>query len=359
MIYTIESLMAEPMIIAAVIDRLKVTLTDADRIDWMDYLTPKKANPDGTFKTYIGNTTAVTVGSFIDKFSRKPLRTRKSMRKGVGEVGALGEEFQMDNARLEELQVLIDTYNEKNEASVINDIANFLVEDFRESYLAPHKRIDLMLNDLKFSGTAGVDSNVDQKGVKIDSITIPLHKVKPAASYAAKFISYLADQVESLRGEGVDAAVMEMSRATFVKHIVNCPEFQSKFVSKFGSYEFTSGPATPTMVNDLFQALELPLVIRLKAEYVKKQDGVTHNIIPVDKISLLPNGSLGNLRWKNPYELTDKVPGKTYTQQENGLFIATRRTDEGRTTEYGCEWMVDIDKPNRMGLIDCSLMNQS
>ena len=357
MIYTIESLMAEPMIIAAIIDRLKVTLTDADKIDWMDYLNPKKANPDGTFKTYIGNTTAVTVGSFIDKYSKKPLRPRKSMRKGVGEVGALGEEFQMDNARLEELQVLIDTYNEKNEVSVINDITNFLVEDFRECYLAPHKRIDLMLSDLKFTGEAGVNSNADQKGVKIDKITIPLHKLTPAAGYKTTFISYLADQVEALRAEGVDAAVMEMSRATFVKHIVNCAEFQSKFVSKFGSFEFTSGPATPTMVNDLFQALELPLTIKLKAEYIKLQNGVTSNIVPADKIAVLPADKLGNLRWKNPYEITDKVPGKTYTQQENGLYIATRRSDEGRTTEYGCEWMVDIDKPNRMALIDCSAFN--
>lgn len=353
MIYTIESLMAEPMIIGAIIDRLKVTLTEADKIDWMDYLVPKKANPDGTFKTYFGNTTAVTVGSFIDKFSNKPLRPRKSMQKGIGEVGALGEEFQMDNARLEALQVLIDTYNEKNEASVIEDITAFLVEDFRECYLAPHKRMDMMLTDLKFKGEAGVNSNVDQKGVKIDKIIIPSHKITPVAGYKNTFISYLADQVDALRGEGVDAAVMEMSRATFVKYIVNCAEFQSKFVSKFGSYEFTSGPATPTMVNDLFQALELPLTIRLKAEYVKLQNGVVSNIVPNGKIALLPNGNLGNLRWKNPYEVTDKVPGKTYSQQENGLFIATRRTDEGRTTEYGCEWMVDIDKPNRMGIIDC------
>lgn len=352
MIYTIESLMAEPQIVSAIINRLKVTLTDADKIDWMDYLKPKKANPDGTFKTYIGNTTAVTVGSFIDKFSKKPLRARKSMHKGYGEVGALGESFQMDNARLEELQVLIDTYNEKGEASVIEEITNFLVDDFRECYLAPHKRMDLMLNDLKFTGTADVHSNVDQKGVKIDKVTIPLVKVTPAATVKDKFISYLADEIDELRQKGCDASVMEMSRATFVKYIVECPEFQSKFVSKFGSYEFTSGPATPAMVNSLFTALELPLIVKIKSEFIRMQDNTLVNCVPFGKISLLPNDNLGNLRWKNPYELTDKVPGKTYAEQGNGLYIATQRTEEGRTTEYGCEWMVDIDKPNRMGLLD-------
>lgn len=352
MIYTIESLMAEPQIVSAIINRLKVTLTDADKIDWVNYLKPKKANPDGTFKTYIGNTTAVTVGSFIDKYSRKPLRTRKSMHKGYGEVGALGEAFQMENARLEELQVLIDTYNEKGEASVIEDIVSFLVDDFRECYLAPNKRMDLMLNDLKFTGKAGVNSNVDQKGVKIDEISIPLIKVTPEATVKNTFISYLADQIDALRQQGCDAAIMEMSRATFVKYIVACPEFQSKFVSKFGSYEFTSGPATPTMVNELFAALELPLAVKIKSEYIKMQNGQQTNCVPFGKISLLPNDNIGNLRWKNPYEVTDKVPGKTYSMQENGLYIATQRTEEGRTTEYGCEWIVDIDKPNRMGLLD-------
>ena len=52
------------------------------------------------------------------------------------------DKFQMDNDRLSELQVLIDTFNEKGDAATVNEIVNFLVDDYRECVLAPHKRMD-------------------------------------------------------------------------------------------------------------------------------------------------------------------------------------------------------------------------
>jgi len=353
MVYTIETLMASPAIVTAIINRLQVTMTEADKISWKDYLMPKKANPDGTFKTFIGNQTGVVIGSMIDRHSNKPIRKRHSLAKGYGEVACLGEAYQMDNARLEELQILVDTYNERGEKAVVEEIVNFLVDDFRQVYLAPQKRIDLMLSDLKFTGRAEANANADQKGVKIDTITIPVSTKSPAAGVKATFITYLSEQIESLRASGCDASILEMSRATFAQYIVGCAEFKDTFVSKFGSFDFKSGGlATPQMANDLFSALQIPATIRIKQEYITMQNGVSSNVVPTKKIALLPNEKIGNLRWKTPYEITDPIQGKTYTQKENGLFIATQRTEEGRFVEYGCEWIVDIDKPNRMAIMD-------
>ena len=353
MIYTIESLLTNPGTIKAVIDRLEVQATEADKIQWKDYLTPKQANPDGTFKTFVGTQTAVIVGSIIDKYANKPIRKRHPLAQGFGEVAALGEAYQMDNARLEQLQILIDTYNQRGEKAVAEEIVSFLVDDMRQCYLAPHKRMDLMLADLKYKGEAETESNVDMEGVKIEKITLPVTKLTPASGNQTKFISYLANQIESLRAQGKDIAVLEMSRATFATYIVGCSEFKDTFVSKFGSFEFKSGGlATPAMANDLFAALQIPAVIKIKQEYISKQNGVSANIVPDKKIAMLPNEKLGNLRWKKPYELTDHIPQKTYSERENGLFIATQRTEEGRFVEYGCEWIVEIDKPNRMAIMD-------
>ena len=342
-----------------VINRAMVTLTDADRIDWMDYLTPEQANPDGTFKTYIGNVTAVVVGSFIDKNSNKPIRKRPAMSRGYGEVGALGESYQMDNDRLDRLRTLVDTLNRLQNQESMEAVVNFLVDDFRQCVLAPNKRMDLMLNDLKFTGKAEARSKVDQDGVKIQTITLPFkegkNKFTPGADQKNKFLSYLEGIIPAMRQSGVDAVIMEMNRATFRNYIVGCEEFAKSFIAKYGSAQFNPGSlASPEMFNQLFETLQIPFRVRLKDVYIKRQDGTSINVVPNEKICILPNERIGYLRWRTPYELSDQIPGKTYTEQGNGLFVATRRTDEGRFTEYGAEWIVDVNQANRMAIIDIS-----
>ena len=361
MVYTIDSILSNPAFINAVINRTMVTLTGVDTVDWLNYLEAKGTNPDGTFKTYIGNTTAVVVGSFIDRYSEKPIRKRQAMQKGYGEVGVLGESYQMDNARLEELQVLVNTLNTLQNETAMEAVVNFLVDDFRQCILAPNKRVDLLLNDLKFTGKAEMRSKVDDDGVKIQTINLPFHKDKnlftPASSAKATFLSYIDSIIPILRANGSDATIMEMNRSTFRKYIVGCDEFAKTFIAKYGTAQFNAGAlASPDMFNQLFETLQIPFKIRLKDVYVKLQDGSSINSVPDGKISLLPEEKIGFLRNRKPYELSDRIPGKTYTEQPNGLFVATQRTAEGRFTEYGAEWMVDINKSNRMGLIDLSKM---
>lgn len=359
MVYTIDSILSNPAFVTTVINRAMVTLNNADAIDWTRYLTPAGTNPDGTFKTFSGNQTAVVVGSFIDKNSNKPIRKRHAMKQGMGEVNALGEAYQMDNARLDELQILVDTLNRLGNTQAMEDVVNFLADDFRQCVLAPNKRVDLMLNDLKFYGKAESNAKVDEKGVKLMTITLPFKEGKnlfiPTSENKGSFLSFLENILPTLRQNGSDATIMEMSRTTFRKCIVGDDEFAKNFIAKFGSAQFNPGSlASPDMFNQLFENLQIPLIVRLKAVDVKLQDNSILATVPDYKISLLPAGNIGHLRHRRPYELSDRIPGKTYTVLDNDLFIATERTKEGRMMEYGSEWIVDINQPNRMGIIDLS-----
>lgn len=361
MIYTVEQLLANPVFLSVVINRAIVTMNEMDRIIWPDYLDPAGTNPDGTFKTFSGNTSAVTVGSFIDKNAKKPIRTRKSMTKGMGEVGDLGEAYQMDNDRLDQLQTLVDTLNRLGRQEDMEAIVNHLVDDFRQCYLAPHKRMDLMLNDLKFTGTATVRSNADNNGVKINTITLPFktgkNKLVPAAGDKNKFISYLLNAIPTLRQAGCDGTIMEMNQFTFLKCIAGCAEFKESFLTKVQNFEVNTSTSliTPAIVNSVFESIQIPFRIRIVEGLIRMQDDTILNSVPNYKISLLPAGrKIGFLRHKRPYEMVDKIPGKAYSDQDNDLFIATQRTDEGRFMEYGCKWIVDINQSGRMGLIDLS-----
>ena len=364
MVYTIDNLLSNPVFMTVVINRAMVTLNDLDRIDWMDYLDPAGTNPDGTFKTFSGNKSAVIVGSFIDRNANKPVRKRHAMAKGQGEVGSLGESYQMDNDRLDLLQELVDTLNRLGRQQDMEAVVNFLVDDFRQCYLAPHKRMDLMLNDLKFTGKAEIRSKADQNGVKINTVTLPFkagkNKLTPTAGNKDTFLSYLVNAIPTLRSAGVGATVMEMNRFTFSNCIAGCKEFKDFFTSKVASFEVgvSNNLISPDIVNTVFASLQIPFRIKLKEVYITMQDGTSENVVPNYKISLLPEGKIGNLRHRAPYEVRDRIPSKAYTLFDNDLFIATERTKEGRFMEYGCDWIVDLDRSYGMGLIDCSAFGQ-
>ena len=352
MLLTIESLLKEPAKVQAVIDRLGVQLRGEDNIVWKNYLDPKRANPDGTFKTYSGTATGVFAGSIIDKNAGKPLHKRRGMKYGYGEVAYLGDKFQMDNDRLSELQVLIDTFNEKGDAATVNEIVNFLVDDYRECVLAPHKRMVLMLLDLMFKGESEISATIGKDMVKVNKIELPLDYVdanEAEGGYPTNLLlGFLESTVNAWRSNGRDASILQMNPSTFGT-LTASTDFKTDFIVKFGSYE-GAGRISAEMANLYLEAVQLPFRIKVLSQYIEGT-----SVIPNGYISAIPNAKLGNLRWVKPYELVDKIPGKNYTELENGHYIASSRDEEGRYMEYGAAMIVDIDKPDRMGLIKISV----
>jgi hypothetical protein len=63
------------------------------------------------------------------------------------------------------------------------------------------------------------------------------------------------------------------------------------------------------------------------------------------------------MRWHTPYEVTDPIPNKVYTRSEGGMYISNVRTEEGRFLEYGCEWIPEIQAPNKITILDLDTMN--
>lgn len=356
MLLTIDLLLSNPQIVRAVIDRSIVTATEADRVHWRDYLDYDSANPDGTFKTFIGNQTGVIIGTFIDRYSNKPIRKRHSLGSGVGEVACLGEAYQMTNDRLEKLQILIDTYNRTQNAAVINEIVDFLVDDFRQCALAPHKAFDKMNADLRFTGTTKVAANPNNEGITIDDITIPINKIVAAITDKNNMLTFIRNNVvNALRPKGCTFARMEMNLNTFHKRILGSSEFKDTYKLSVGQNRVSPfNLLTPELVNPVLTVAGIP-PIAIREEWIQMKDDESVNVVPDDKISFVPAGKIGRLMTKRPYEMVDPVPGKQYTPLEDGrMFIASKRTDEGRFMEYGMEGIVSIEKPTKMAILDLS-----
>lgn len=358
MILTIETLFNDANIVKAVFDR--VAVLGLDEIYWKRYLDFEETKAR-VFKTYLGTLTGVTAGTIIDKNSGKPIRERRSLGSGYGEVAYIGDRYQLDNDRLDMLKSLIDKFNVAKTADqtvAMNAIINYIVDDMRQVMLAPHKTMDIVIGALRSNGTAEVKNGNNKEGIELLDMKLPVERITPAKADKAKFISYLKAEIEKLKVKFGTFAIMEMSRTTFNNSIVGSDEFATSYKMIFGNAEFavSGGLMTEAMATQVFTGIGLP-PIRIVEERVRLNDGTYHQCFMDNRITLLQGNKIGKMMWHEPYEASDPIPNKTYTRSEGGMYISNIRTDEGRFMEYGAEWIPNIANPNQIVIFDLDEMN--
>ena len=357
MFLTINTLLNDPEVVKAVIDRVQAQKLDT--IFWKKHLDYEETK-SRTFKTYLGSVTGVTAGSFIDRNSNKPIRERKSLGSGYGEVAYLGDRYQMDNDRLDMLQSLIDKFNATRtteQSAALNDIIAYITDDMRQVLLAPHKSMDVMEGALRSTGKASVKSADNPLGIELVDITLPFHEVKPSTSDKDHFVKYLMDLVIKLRTKFGMFVSMEMNRSTFISAIVGSKDFGDFYKQTLGQkqVQLNAGLMSSEMATTVFQGLGLPSIV-INEDMVQLADGTFKQVFADKRISLFTTAKQGKMRWHTPYEITDPIPGKTYSRSEGGMYISNVRTDEGRFMEYGCEWIPEFTAPDKVVTIDLSDM---
>lgn len=361
MMLTIETLFNDPNIVSAVINRVLQTRTD--QIYWQQYLDFKRTTTR-VFKDYIGTVTGVMAGSINSRFGEKPIRERKNIGHGYGEIAYLGDRYQMSIDRLSELQDLIDKYNTaktSDQKAALNEIVSFIYDDYRQVLLAAHKRMDLVVGSLIMTGKASVKNKDDRKDTEAADfldIELPFKFFTPEPLVRDKFISYIQTQINSLKSQYGIFSKMIMSRATFVKNIVGSPELGDKFKMILGQREILASAnlVTSDLASQVFTGIGLP-AIEIKEDYVIDQQGINQQVYTDNRITLLQQDKIGAMRFHTPYEAVDPIPGRTYSKSDGEMLISQVRDDKGRYLEYTAEWIPQIASPNRMVNFDLSEMN--
>ena len=355
---TLDMLFNDPNVVNAIIDRSMAT--EVDKIFWQDYLDFEETK-SRVFKTYLGTVTGVTAGSIIDRNAEKPLRQRRSLGSGVGEVAYLGDRYQLDNDRLDNLKALIDKFNASRaseQGAAMNAIIDYIVDDVRQLRLAPHKRMDLVVGELLSTGAASVTNSKNPNGIELVDIELPVTKVTPTANDKANFVSYLKAEVERLRPTLGRFSEMLMTRSTFNRNIVGSDEFKNayKMIMSGSQVALAGGLITPDMANTVFSGIGLPS-IRIIDDMVALEDGTSEAVFKDNRITFLPQMKVGKMMWHEPYEISDPVPNKTYTRLEGGMWVSNWRDKEGRYNEYGCEWIPNFTAPNKIAIVNLDTMN--
>ena len=358
MYLTIQTLLNDPEVVKAVIDRVQALRLD--QIFWKKHLDFEETK-SRVFKTYLGTVTGVVAGSVIDRNSNKPLRGRKSLGSGYGEVAYMGDRYQMDNDRLDMLQELINKFNQAktpDQRAALDDIINYIVDDMRQVLLAPHKRMDIVDGDLRSDGKASVKVDDNPQGIELLEMELPGHRITPQVSDKLNFVRYLMEKTVELRTKFGMFVSMEMSRKTFINSIIGSKDFGEFYKQSFDSKEvqLSAGLMSSEMATTIFRGLGLPPIV-INEDLVELSDGTFKQVFKDNRISLFTTPKQGKMRWHTPYEITDPVPGKTYTRSEGGMYISNIRTDEGRFMEYGAEWIPEFTSPNKIVIFDLDTMN--
>lgn len=359
MMLTIYTLFNDPNIVNAVIQR--VLQTRKDTIYWQQYLDFRRTTTR-VFKDYIGQVTGVMAGSINSRYGEKPIRERRNIGSGYGEIAYLGDAYQISIDRLSELQDLIDKFNAAKPAdqvAAMQDIVNFIYDDYRQVILAPHKRMDIVFGSLLMTGVATVKNKDNNTGgVDLLNIELPFKFIKPGTESKANFITYLQQTINELKSTYGNFPKMIMSRGTFVKNIIGSSEFGDKFKMQLSGNEMymSTGLITSQLASTVFTGIGLP-AIEIKEDYVLDQSGKNIQIYADDRITLLPQDKIGYMRFHTPYEAVDGVPGRNYTQADGDMLISGYKDKNGRYLEYTAEWIPQITNPNLIVNFDLTTMN--
>lgn len=367
MFLTIQTLFNDAGIVSAIINRINQTRKDT--IYWQQYLTFRRTT-QRVFKDYIGSITGVMAGSINSQFGEKPIRERQNIGSGYGEIAYLGDAYQMSVDRLSELQDLIDKFNQAKTAdqtAAMNEIVNFISDDYRQVMLAPHKRMDIVVGSLLMTASAKVknkDAAVsDQNAPDLLDITLPFNIVTPTSADVivdskSKFVSYLREKLLAIAPDYGKYQKMIMTRATFNKNILGTSEFGEQYKMILGTNEMklSTGLVSSALASEVFTGIGLP-PIEIKEDYVKDQTGKNVQIYADNRITLLPSDQIGYMRHHTPYEATDPVQGRNYTQSDGQMLISNYRDKGGRYMEYTAEWIPQISNPQLITNFDLSTIN--
>lgn len=348
---TIDSILGHAGFIKAVADR--ALATERSKIILGTYM-GFEATPTRLFKSIYGTTSAVRMGSVIDRNAGKVLRGRAPMGDATLEVADMGDRFQMDNDRLEKLKFILDRVNAGQLGQ--DAVVDTLTDDFRELSVAPYKRMEKVLFDLLFNGKAEVTIGDNPKGVSILDMNLPILTAEAKASDKDNLVEFLVN----LRNKysHLTFGTMVMSQATFFKYFAKSKELMGKYKMSLGGAEVSVAGIIPLeAVNAIMTSLGLP-AIRVVNNIVTDLSGATSPLCPDDKIVFLPEGEIGKVRHFRPYELNDPVPNKVYNTLVGDHMISTQRTDEGRFIEYACAWIPEVRLPKHILSVDLKAIKQ-
>lgn len=292
---------------------------------------------------------AAMLGTVIDKNSPRPKRDMPSIGELSGTLARMGDEWQIDNDRLERLYYMESRYRDRagtlsNEQKAVQyaKIVKYLFNPYELAAIAPHRRIlaqyleglsDGQITLTKTNNAGGVvwsaaiangisKANLRSTDVVWSTATLATMDILSVLQYAEDTADAAGKTVIRHRVSKATAALITQS--TQMKNLIGL---------QFGKIKTATSPVLGIdMINEYLSVAGLAPV------EVVNEKGILNT---GTSVSLFKDGRLVSqcapqvavLKVSDPLEALDPIPNKVYTSFNDNL-ISQWRNDQGRYVGY-------------------------
>lgn len=296
------------------------------------------------YQANLAEYTAAMVGSVIDKNAEKPTHLMPTINQLMGAIGHMGDEWQMDNDRLDQFYKLEGRYNDKRgsytaeqRTAEYRKLIKFLFAPYEKAVIAPQKRIDMLYFEGLFKGTQTV-SRINNTSANVSwSYDLGIKQFKAKTANWGTSTATPLDDIQGVddyaRLHGKVIRRIRMSRATFRKMC------KSDQIIKSFTLKLTKADIKPTSiisvneVNTYLESLMLPAITIEKDRFSTLADGTQVNLTVDDRVVFQCADRIAVLKVADPLESVDPLPNKTYSTVDYAL-IGNWRDKHGRFVDY-------------------------
>lgn len=296
------------------------------------------------YQANLAEYSAAMVGSVIDKNGEKPTHLMPTISQLMGSLGHMGDEWQMDNDRLDQFYQLEGRYNDKRASYTAEQrtaeyrkLIEFLFQPYEKAVIAPQKRIDMLYFEGLFNGTQTVSRTNNVKANVSWTYDLGIKKFQAQIAKWGVDTSTPIDDIQAVedyaRSHGKVIRKIRMSKATF-RNMCKSNQFAKAFKMKLAKVDVT--PSNILSINDVnayLESLMLPTISIEKDRFSTLADGSQVNLTVDNRVVFQCADRVAVLKVADPLEAIDPLPNKTYSTVDYAL-IGNWRDKTGRFVDY-------------------------
>lgn len=292
---------------------------------------------------------AAMIGTVIDKHSERPKRDMPDIGELTGSIIRMGDEWQIDNERLERYYYMENRFRskmkdltEEQQMAQYKAIVKYLFDPYEKAAIAPHRRILAQywegLSDGKITltltnnkdglvWTAGFSTGIAVHKLPKDSVIWSASNVDTMDVLAG--LHYLEEKADEA---GKTILKFRISKAT-ASLILRSKQLKQLIGLDLGKVKTATTPLLNlNLVNEYLRGISVaPIeVVNDRGVY---SDGTAFSMFKNDRVVAQCTDKVAVLKVADPLETIDPIPEKVYSSYKDNL-ISQWRDTKGRYVAY-------------------------
>lgn len=319
---------------ADVIERINGSTNDANRTYRHRTMLTRQYSPDLNYNALTNLNNAIVMADVVALDSSLPLKKRDSISKASGEIPKLGQERQMREKQLTELDILGRTPGREADF-----IARIFTDTPKVIQAVPETLEYMFLQALSTGVTSITDTNNVGTAIRVDfgyltenKFGVPVIWSNPASTPFADIESRIIGKAQA---DGNRVIRLMIDRTTF-NNIVKTTEAKELFAWSIGYVGSNLQSPTLAQINAVTQERWGFVFEIVERTTVAEKNGVRTTLTPwqTGMVVALTSNNVGSLQWSTLAEMNHPVDNVNYTTVDEFILVSRFRLNVPSLSEH-------------------------